>query len=339
MSALNPFQMYSQKENTTTNNVLLMFSALYEIHPRYYEEYINSLIDENDFYKVVPSFKQQYNNKGNGIIDGYINVAPSTIIIETKLHGLEAVEKLLKYTESFQITENKILFHLSSTKYDEKVLKSIKEKIDSTHNLKGVNFFSLTYDNLVEQLGLLYKQYPYESMLSRLKENFGEYCIDEKLLISKKHILRAMASSQSYDLNIKYDFYFDLASRGYSSFKYLGIYNNKCVDHIGELENTVLANYTLANGLEVLGSDKPITPEQKSRLSNAIQESINQGWETIRQDHRFFLLKNLIKTNFKKISPGGIFRVRFFDLEVYCNKEELKSVETVAKVLSDKTWK
>lgn len=96
MAVLNQFQQYSQGENTVTNNVLLMFSNLYEINPKYYEEFIRGLTEYPDGYNVIPSFQQQVNNQGDGIIDGFIQIHASKIIIETKLHGLEWVEKLIK---------------------------------------------------------------------------------------------------------------------------------------------------------------------------------------------------------------------------------------------------
>ncbi len=40
MAVLNQFQYYSQGENTVTNNVLLILLNLYEINPKYYEQYI-----------------------------------------------------------------------------------------------------------------------------------------------------------------------------------------------------------------------------------------------------------------------------------------------------------
>lgn len=58
MAVLNQFQQYSQGENTVTNNVLLMLSNLYEINPKYYEEYIRGLTEDVDSYEVIPSFLQ-----------------------------------------------------------------------------------------------------------------------------------------------------------------------------------------------------------------------------------------------------------------------------------------
>jgi hypothetical protein len=101
MTTLNRFQVYSQGENMVTNNVLLLFSNLYEIHPRYFEEYVSALIEESN-YDTTPIFNQQVNNKGNGFIDGMIDVNPSKIIIETKLQTLENKKKLLKHIQRSQ---------------------------------------------------------------------------------------------------------------------------------------------------------------------------------------------------------------------------------------------
>jgi hypothetical protein len=71
-------------------------------------------------------------------------------------------------------------------------------------------------------------------------------------------------------------------------------------------------------------------------LIEAIKESIDSGWD-ITVNHRFFLLKDFTKTEFKKTSPGGIFRVRYFNLE-----EILDSVPNDIVLLADslktKTW-
>ncbi len=57
MAVLNQFQQYSQGENTVTNNVLLMLSNLYEINPKYYEEFIKGLTEDSDNYEIIPSFR------------------------------------------------------------------------------------------------------------------------------------------------------------------------------------------------------------------------------------------------------------------------------------------
>lgn len=167
MAVLNQFQQYSQGENTVTNNVLLMLSNLYEINPKYYEEFIKGLT-ENDQYEVIPNFRQQVGNRGNGIIDGHIQVKASKIIIETKLNSLECIDKLVKYSKSFDPNEYKLLIHLSSVRYSEIEVEKMENKLSERKELGKINFHSLTYQDLVDQLKELASNYQYEHYLQRL---------------------------------------------------------------------------------------------------------------------------------------------------------------------------
>lgn len=336
MAVLNQFQHYSQGENTVTNNVLLMLSNLYEINPKYYEEFIKGLIEDSDQYEIIPTFRQQVGNRGDGIIDGHIQIRASKIIIETKLHGLEWINKLVKYSKSFDTNEYKLLFHLSSSKYSESEIEKIEKKLSEFKELGKISFHSLTYQDLVDQLKELANNYQYEHYLQRLNENFENYCIGMRLMPRSNHVLRAMACGQSFDLNVKHHFYFDLASRGYSDFNYLGIYKWKSVRFIGTVENMIEADWSDTNGLKIKNSKFQVTDEQKEKLIEAIKESIANGWN-ISKNHRFFLLKDFTKTDFRKTSPGGIFRVRYFNLEKVLDTIP-ENIETIAEKLKIKTW-
>lgn len=337
MAVLNQFQQYSQGENTVTNNVLLMLSNLYEINPKYYEEYIRGLTEDVDSYEVIPSFLQQVNNRGNGIIDGHIQVRASKIIIETKLHGLEWIDKLLKYSDSFDEHEFKLLFHLSSKKYQQNQIDEINNTLKTNMVIGKTIFHSLTYQDLVDQLKELANNYPFEHYLQRLNEHFEGYCLGMGLMPNSNHVLRAMACGQSFDLNVKHKFYFDLASRGYSDFNYLGIYKWKSVRYIGKVENVIVANWDEKSGLEILETKNEITDDQKKRLINAIKESDENGWG-VESGHRFFLLNDFEETDFAKTTPGGIFRVRYFNLEDYIEKVPKKIID-IAMELRSKSWK
>lgn len=337
MAVLNQFQHYSQGENTVTNNVLLMLSNLYEINPKYYEEFIKGLTEDSDNYEVIPSFRQQVGNKGDGIIDGHIQVKATKIIIETKLHGLEWVEKLVKYGKSFEKNEYSLLFHLSSKKYSNKKVEQIESKLAEIKQVGKINFFSLTYQDFVDQLKELASNYQYEHYLQRLSEHFEAYCLRMGLMPRSNHILRAMACGQSFDLNIKHRFYFDLAHRGYSHFNYMGIYKGKSVRYIGKVENMILADWVENKGLTIKESKYEVTADQEERLLLAIKDSLEKGWR-VDYNHRFFLLKEFEETDFKKTSPGGIFRDRYFNLEgVLDNVPE--QMKAIAEELKTKEWK
>lgn len=336
MATLNQFQQYSQGENTVTNNVLLMFSNLYELSPKYYEELINGLTEDSS-YTVIPSFTQQVRNKGDGIIDGHIEMKASKIIIETKLKGKEWIEKLLKYTKSFDRNEKKLLFHLSRDKYSDIEIEEISNRLNEM-NRNDVDFFSITYSDLAEQLQNLVENYPYDSILSRLSNHFAEYCANMNLIRTNQHILRAMACGESLELNIKYKIYFDLASRGYRAFDYLGLYKQKSVRYIGKIENVVVAEYDESSGeFDLIDSRSDLTDEQKKRIIDCICEANRDYWG-IESSHRFFLLNDFHETNFRKVSPGGIFRVRYFDLKQRLNENIPKTMAEIAKKLKDKFW-
>ena len=334
MAILNQFQQYSQGENTVTNNVLLMLSNLYRINPKYYEEFVKGII-EDDKYEVAPIFEQQIGNRGNGIIDGCIQIKASKVIIETKLHSLEWIEKLIKYSNSFNEHEQKILLHLSSRRYAESEIKNIEDKLKERKELDGIKFNSVTYQDLVDQLKELANNYNYEQYLQRLNEDFENYCLGMGLM-PKNNRLRVMACGQSYDLNIKHNFYFDLASRGYSDFKFLGIYKWKAVRNIGIIENVIEADWDETTGLIIKNQENNVTKEQSERLEIAIKESVGEGWE-IAKGHRFFLLKDLMETNFEKKSKGGLLRVRYFNIEEILGKVP-EDIKMIAEQLKEKNW-
>jgi hypothetical protein len=336
MSLINPFQEYSQKENVVTNNVLLMFSSLYDINSQYYELLIQGLTEYNE-YSTTPQFRQQKSNKGNGIIDGMISVQASKVIIETKLHGVEWQKKLLKYTDSFESYDNKVLLHLSNDKYGDREIKAIQEKLEDKAVGNRIVFASITYEDLVDQLKSLAEDYSYDRELHRLLEYFETWCVNSHRMPRNKHILRAMACGGSFELNKKFAFYFDLASRGYRDFNYLGIYKNKCVHYIGKVANTIVADWSKEEGLDIKDSESTITDDQKSRLSEAIEYSVNNGWDWIGENHRFFLFDEFEPTKFKKESKGGLMRVKYLNLAKHLDPIP-ESLKEIGEKLRNETW-
>jgi len=211
----------------------------------------------------------------------------------------------------------------------------MKEK---ENQIGKVFFQSISFREISESLEDLAKEYSYEESLNRLSSHFTDYCSNSGLMPSK-HVLRAMACGGSFDLNEKYAFYFDLAHRGSRPFNYLGIYKEKEVHYIGSVEKTIVANWDPEKGLDIDHdkSDKNITDEQKERLTIAIKESHEAGWG-VAEGHKFFLLKDFSKTSFKKKSSGGIFRVRYFDLEKVLENKVPESVPEIANALNGLNW-
>ena len=141
---ISQFQKYSQKENTVTNNVLLMLSRLNDIKTEYYKDLIQA-INESEDYFPFPIFGQQIGVQGGGIIDGHIEVRASEIVIETKLSNKDLIEKLTKYAAKFSTHSQNYLWHISTKKYSPEEEKEIIERLKELYPGIIIHFNNLTF--------------------------------------------------------------------------------------------------------------------------------------------------------------------------------------------------
>ena len=148
MGFINSFQIYSKREDTITNNILLLLSNLYRINPKIYELFINSILPENINYEIIPFFSQQKSQKEGGIIDGHIHTKATKIIIETKIAGLDNTKKLINYCKNENLAETNILIHISDSTFDENIIKFINQKI----GIYNFDFVSITFSELLSSL-------------------------------------------------------------------------------------------------------------------------------------------------------------------------------------------
>ena len=336
MATLNQFQHYSQAENTVTNNVLLMLSNLYQMNPKYYRDYIDGLTEGSGEYEVIPAFRQQVGNKGNGIIDGTIHLKASKIIIETKISSLENYEKLIKYSDSFVTGECNILIHLSSERYSDNEVTLIKRKLLETKRELNILFYSLIYRDLTNQLEEMITNYPYDQQLKKLGEDFKSYCSNMNLIPSE-YILRAVACGASYKINVENKLYFAPSSRGYRHFKYLGIYKEQSIRYIGRLENIVEAELNDQKNLTVTSNESSVDEAQEARILSAIQGAHQElGWN-ISQGHKFFLMNDFAETDFKKTTSGGMLGTKYFSIDDYVTPMST-DIDVIANQLKEIDW-
>jgi len=343
MANLNIFQKYSQKENAITNNVLLLFSLLYENNPIIYNQFFDLLFEEENLYDVTPTFTQQVGKSKNGIIDGFINTPSSKIVIETKKSSLENIDKLLKYTDRFDNEDKMILIHLSNQKYNELQIEEIERRLKEIPNAKGAKFFSLTFEDISNSLEALIEEYAYDKQLVFLNHNYKSYCDSQGLISNKKYLLRAVTCGKSKVLNRKYNFYFDPLNRSFQPHQYLGIYYERCVHLIGEIK--VVVHAEMIEGKLVIqnilqGKRNDLTAELEANLEKGMKEYIKDGWD-IATGVKFFICKELFETSFKKETKYGIFSSRYFDLREreYLDSKGLPKVSELANELKSKVWK
>lgn len=335
---ISQFQKYSQKENTVTNNVLLMLSRLNDIKTEYYKDLIQT-INESEDYFPSPIFGQQIGVQ-SGIIDGYIEVKASKIVIETKLSNKELIEKLTKYAIKFSTHSQNYLWHISTKKYNKEEEKEIKERLKELYPEITIHFNNLTFKDVVENLEQVYELNKHDEDLKLLFEDFNDYCNEEHLMPDYQYKLIFVPTGFSFDWNFKNKMYFCPLNWHKQDFTYFGLYLNKTVKTIATVENCIVADFDKAqNQLTIHSStmNREITEKQRERLRNGLIE-----WGDNQSGHKYYLFdeNDFFETNFCKRSKGGIQGVRYKDLRDFIGNEQIKNKTTkeISNLLRDKDW-
>jgi hypothetical protein len=330
---INRFQQYSQKENTVTNNVLLMLSGLNDLNPMYYKLMVERVNEdaESQEYSAAPIFQQQI-RAGKGIIDGHIEIKASKILIETKLNHTELVNKLLKYGDAFKPGSQNQLWHLSSKKFTDQEVIEIVKKLKDKFPFK-IAFVNLLFSDLVENLEGLLQENPHDKELGLLTEDFREYCSNERLVSDEKSKLLFVPTGFSYDWNMKHKMYFCPIHWHRQPFTYFGLYNWKAVRSIATVENVLEADYDAkTKNLKVTKGDA--TVDQIERLQKGLDE-----WGESQSGLKYYLFKlsDFHETEFRKASPGGIQGYRYKDLNQFVPKSIGNTAE-IAEKLKNIFW-
>ena len=335
---ISQFQKYSQKENTVTNNVLLMLLRLNDIKTEYYKDLIQT-INESEDYFPSPIFGQQIGVQG-GIIDGYIEVKASEIIIETKLSNKELIEKLTKYATKFSTHSQNYLWHISTKKYNLEEEKEIKERLKELHPEKNIHFNNVTFSDVVENLEQIYKSNKHNEDLKLLFEDFNNYCNEARLMPDDQYKLIFVPTGFSFDWNFKNKIYFCPKNWHKQEFTYFGLYHKKTVKTIATVENCIVADFdTTQNQLTIHHStmDREITEKQIERLKNALIE-----WGDNQNGLKYYLFdeNDFFETNFCKHSKGGIQGHRYKNLRGFIENERIKNKTTkeISDLLKSKVW-
>lgn len=333
---ISQFQKYSQKENTVTNNVLLMLSRLNDLNTDYYKSMIERLNEEStqQTYYPRPIFNQQIGMK-KGIIDGHIEVKASKIIIETKLNSKELISKLVKYCENFMPNCQNQLWHLSSIRFEDNEIEQInKILIEKYSNLK-VQFNSLIYKDLVENLEGIYEENIHDDELRLLLDDFSGYCNESGLISNEEYKLLFVPTGFSYNWNIKHKMYFCPINWHSQKFRFFGLYNWKSVRTISEIEAIIIADYNAKNK-ELTIHSKGHTESQINRLQRAL-EDYNENQSGL----KYYILpeNETYETDFKKVSPGGIQGYRYRDLREYLQLDDFNDIKLIADKLREVTWR
>jgi hypothetical protein len=336
MSTVHYFQRYSQRENTATNNTLLLFSRLYHSSPNKFYIFLNSLLDGYDIEGGI-QFKQQIKGEGS-VPDASLLQVSFKIVIETKMHKGFSIHQITEHLKSFGTEQYQVLISLSPKPPDRPFKNQIESKVGEFNSAKNksIRFLPITFQDIVIKFRDNLENYEYE--LNEIIDDFESYCINDGLITNDEARLRVVPCSWTLEENFDFSLYYDSADRGYSDHSYLGIYANKAVRGIGKIENIVRADLKLSGKLDIIDSKSPVTEHQQQNILNVISAAkSNNNWD-ISKGYNFFCVEKFYETNYRKTTKYPLQGTKFFDLKNRLDVTSLPTTEKIAQLLMKKEW-
>jgi hypothetical protein len=335
MTKVHYFQRFSQRENVHTNNTLLLLSRIQVADPRLLRSVLGQLFADlvvaPEGLDVGVQFSQQTSVSSRTVPDGMLFQTSFRIVVETKLHQDFDTKQLTGHLSGFGNENTKILLILSPERVDNFDVPGAFKK--------RVVVVSRTFSDII---AACYDAKVHENLsLQELVEDYEEYCIESNLIGNEGDRMMAVAVGKTQTENRELRLYYEPTHRKLNKYRYIGLYWDKSIRAIGEIENMVCANLPKNGKLLVKEHDSAVTPEQKERIRKMIELTEKQrGW-SMRSDFRFFLVKDFVDTSFKKTGSGGIVLKKYFSLrEVLKLKPptDLPDIQAIAKDLEKFTF-
>ena len=339
MSEINYFQQYSQSENHTTNNTLLVLRHFYRESAQKLEDILSSLVDEEwdiDTPQIIgPSFTQQ-ERLSQSIPDALIQQQSFKIFFEVK-------------GRREQFDETQIENHISSIKDDpallkilfaltpEQILSDQAKKLFGSASNENIIFKAITFSKLLKVLRQSCE--PHETELEEVLGDYEKYLDRNNLKERVGEIIYIVPVGTSIEENIKFRLYYEPVHRKLqSSSKFFGLYTNKCVRYVGRV-NAVIAGGLNEEGQfkvdDVVPADYEPTAEELQRITDVINGCASYH-PSVREGHRFYLFDEFEETEFWKESKGGLLRGRPRNLSIWFaydeNKKEYETSEVAEKL-------
>ena len=320
-SPISFFQKYSQSENHTTNNTMLMLRHFYENNPVKFKKLIDGLLDDNINLGVNFILQEKLDNS---VLDAVIRQHSFSISIETKADSDYDINQIKRHLDGIN-TKNgsrddiSVLILLSkesiSENDDRKVHKYIKD------NKLKVGFYGITFDNLLNSL----KEYcsKYEENTARIIDDYESFLVDRGLLNDIRMIVYACGSS--YKENKKYMLYYEPSDRPTRErIPFIGLYRNKEIFAFGTI------------GKAVYLDSENLSDDYKKRINGAINES---PYNITKDSIRFYMIEDFQEVSIKKLSKGGIIKDKYLNLRDF-NDDISKDMtnKEIKELIKDKTF-
>lgn len=331
------FQRYHGKENVATANTMLLLSRLYSYSSDKFFHFLRSDIFLDSFEPEIVFNLQE--KSIDSIPDATISQEGFKIIVETKLTDWFSVDQLMRHLKSFSDEKHKVIISLSSEKMDE------NKKLEFDNQLREYNkdqkypvlHLNTTFELLTVAIQNVIDDRDYE--MQDVLNDYLDYCYNDGLITVSDSwkFMRMQLAGTTFDFNVRENVYYDKAERGFRAHDYLGLYTNKSVRAIGKVCARITAVET-SQGMKYKAEYGELTEERKEKIQKAIKDSISYGYDLKSIEHRYFFVEEFISTDFQKITPRAPMGSRVFNLTEVLALKELPDINTIAELLSTKSW-
>jgi hypothetical protein len=328
MSKIHYFQRYSSVENTVTNNTLQLLARIYNYSPSQASKLLTDITGEP--IEIGIEINQQ-NRAEESIPDGAVLQRSFKILIESKVDSKTDVDQLVRHATNFTNEVQKILLLLTKENVGQEKEKTIFKKI--ARKYEGVIFKNITYEGVCNAITGLFKDYEYE--MQELIGDYIEYCNEANLFDQSKYLMRVVPCGESIVLNKRYSIYFQPSDRGYTPHSYVGIYSNKKVRDLLEIDSVFDIGFKGKKLKKTLVQGRDTNDYNKNIIAIIRDAKTDCGYQ-IGNGHRFFCAKETFKTDYVKNSPGGIMGARRVNLKKVIGK--FSDAKDVAEKLKGKVW-
>ena len=324
------FSGYSQKENRVTNYCLLVLKMLYEENPKYLGEVLAALVGEDISSHIGVSFRQQ-ERLASGVPDGIIVQKPLRIHIETKHWDWFYDSQLENHLTDLAGEDGglKVLLALGNFEQDdsnrfEHIRLLCKDKYEGS-----LIFNSISFEEFLHKV-----QRPTLSKnLADAIADFKQFLNEENLLPSWREWLDVINCVGIPEDVTKGNVYMCPAEGGnynHDRCRYFGMYRNKCVELIAEIEAVVDVDPASDTASLLWRNGDRNELEYKTMARTKVDELRPGASPT-----RVFLLGPLFSTNCRKDSPGGMQQSkRYFNIARF----QVQGAQDLAERLNDVVW-
>lgn len=331
MSKIHIFQRFSSVENTVTNNTLQLIARIYKYSPEQASKLLTELTEAE--VEIGLEIRQQ-ERAGNAIPDGTLIQRSFKILIEAKVDAQVDHNQLLRHCQTFTDEAQQVLLLLTKQRVDGNSLNKLVAEITKLH--PRVIFRNITYEDICKACEGLFERHEFEMLA--IVEDFSEYCNDVGLFDRSKYLMRIVTCGASLTLNEKYGIYFHRTDRGYTKHRFEGIYADKRVQFLIDLDcGGAVFDVDLKGGnLSKVCVEGEDSSKYDEKIKSMIADAKALCGYDVATGHRFFC-GQIAPTEFVKQSKGGLYGTRFVDLKNSIGA--FTDLEDVASKLREKTWK